>query len=51
MVYKTRIIVVIFSDVCNKRVQKFGPIDQSATQEPVGIFNKFCYLGCFTEMC
>jgi hypothetical protein len=39
--YKTRIIVIIFSGVCNKIVQKFGPIYQSATQEPVGIFNEF----------
>jgi hypothetical protein len=39
--YKTRIIVIIFSGVCNKRVQKFGSIYQSGTQEPVGIFNEF----------
>jgi hypothetical protein len=39
--YKTRIIVIIFSGICNKRVQKFGPIYQCATQEPMGIFNEF----------
>jgi hypothetical protein len=39
--YKTRNIVLIFSGVYNKRVQKFGPINQSATQEPVGILNEF----------
>jgi hypothetical protein len=39
--YKTRIIVIIFSGVCNRRVQKFGPIFQFATQELVGIFNEF----------
>jgi hypothetical protein len=33
--------VIIFSGVGNKRVQKFGPIYQSATQEPVGIFSEF----------
>jgi len=39
--YKTRIIVIIFSGVCNSRAQKVGPIYQSATREPVGIFNEF----------
>jgi len=39
--YKSTIIVIIFSGVCNKRVQKFRPIHQSETQEHVGIFNEF----------
>ena len=39
--YKSTIIVIFFSGVCNKRVQKFGSIHQSETQEPVGIFNEF----------
>jgi hypothetical protein len=33
--------VIIFSGVCNKEVQKFGPIYQSATQKPMGTFNEF----------
>jgi hypothetical protein len=37
----TGIIVNIFSCICSKRMQKFVPIYQSATQEPVTIFNEF----------
>jgi hypothetical protein len=47
--YTTRIIVIIFSCICSKRGQKFVSIYKSATQEPVGIFNDFWYLCCYTE--